>query len=114
MSNEQHVYGPADPESTCVVVGQNGEGLAFQNGMRVQEIMSTKVATIESNQPADVAWSRMNRHRIRHLVALDGSDLAGIVSERDLGGRSGADVRRGRAVEDLMTSSVVSVEPAKA
>ncbi len=73
--------------------------------------MSTEVATIDAHQPADVAWSRMNRHRIRHLVAVDGSDLVGIVSERDLGGRSGADVRRGRTVEDLMTPSVVSATP---
>jgi CBS domain-containing protein/ribosome-associated translation inhibitor RaiA len=85
--------------------------LLSEDGMRVQEIMSTNVATIQAKQQADVAWSQMNRHQIRHLVALDGSDLVGIVSDRDLGGRSGADVRRGRTVEDLMTSNVVSADP---
>ena len=79
--------------------------------MRLREIMRSRVITIEAKQPASVAWSRMQRHRIRHLVVLDGSHLVGMVSERDLGGRSGDALRRGRTVEELMTSSLVSAEP---
>jgi CBS domain-containing protein/ribosome-associated translation inhibitor RaiA len=79
--------------------------------MRLDEIMTTTVVTIEAKQPADVAWSRMQRHRIRHLVVLDGAHLVGMVSERDLGGRSGATLRRGRTVEELMTASLVGAQP---
>ena len=37
--------------------------------------------------------------------------LAGVVSERDLGGRAGASMRRGRTVRSLMTRTVVSANP---
>jgi hypothetical protein len=36
--------------------------------------------------------------------------VGGVISERDLGGRSGAHIRKGRMVEDLMTPRTVSVE----
>src|SRR6185437_16697797 len=39
-------------------------------------------------------------------------ELAGVVSERDLGGRHGEDARRGRSVEELMSARVVSGTPA--
>ena len=79
--------------------------------MRLDEIMSTTVVTIEASEPAGLAWSRMQRHRIRHLVVFDGAQLVGMLSERDLGGRNGSVLRRGRTVEELMTSSLVSAEP---
>jgi CBS domain-containing protein/ribosome-associated translation inhibitor RaiA len=79
--------------------------------MRLREIMSAKVITVQAKQSANVAWSKMQRHRIRHLVVMDEEQLAGLLSERDLGGRSGAQLRRGRTVEELMTPNVVSAKP---
>jgi CBS domain-containing protein len=79
--------------------------------MRLREIMSTRVVTIAPREPASVAWSRMQRLRIRHLVVTENAHLVGVVSERDLGGRNGEDIRRGRMVQDLMTTRVVSAEP---
>jgi ribosomal subunit interface protein len=38
-------------------------------------------------------------------------DVAGVVSERDLGGRAGAAQRRGRTVGSMMTRSVVTATP---
>jgi CBS domain-containing protein/ribosome-associated translation inhibitor RaiA len=79
--------------------------------MRLSEIMNPRVVTIGPKEAADVAWGRMQRRRIRHLVVMEDAHLVGILSERDLGGRSGADLRRSRVVEELMTARLVSVEP---
>jgi CBS domain-containing protein/ribosome-associated translation inhibitor RaiA len=80
--------------------------------MRLSELMSTGVVTIESAQSASAAWSCMGKHRIRHLVVTDNGVLAGVISERDLGGRSGEGIRKGRTVQELMSSYVVSAKPA--
>jgi ribosome-associated translation inhibitor RaiA len=53
----------------------------------------------------------MRRRGIRHLVVLDMGEIAGVISERDLGGRDGGRLRRGRKVHQLMTPSVVSATP---
>lgn len=79
--------------------------------MRLQEIMKTGVVTIGPDDAAEDAWSRMERRRIRHLVVTEGEDLLGLLSERDLGSREGAAVRRGRTVRELMTSQVASAKP---
>ncbi|HEX7128093.1 MAG TPA: CBS domain-containing protein [Thermodesulfobacteriota bacterium] len=73
--------------------------------------MSTPVETIGAAEPASAAWSRMRQRRIRHLVVTDDSHLVGILSERDLGGRNGAVLRKGRTVEELMTPGTVTVQP---
>jgi len=79
--------------------------------MQIREIMSSKVKTIKPTASASAAWSRMQAGRIRHLAVMEGSRLVGILSERDLGGRGGAKIRRGRTVGDLMTPRVVTVGP---
>jgi CBS domain-containing protein len=79
--------------------------------MQLGELMRPRVVTIESTESANAAWNRMQQNRIRHLVVMDDGELAGVVSERDLGGRAGGDVRRGRTVADLMSSRVVSATP---
>lgn len=79
--------------------------------MRLLDIMRTKVVTIGPDETADAAWTRMRRRGIRHLVVIDGTQLAGVISERDLGGRTGAGARKGRAVRDLMTRRVASASP---
>jgi CBS domain-containing protein len=79
--------------------------------MRLSELMQPRVMTIDSREAASAAWSQMRRHRIRHLVVTTDSELAGIISERDLGGRDGEEVRRGRSVEELMSPRVVSGTP---
>lgn len=80
--------------------------------MRVQEIMTSPVVTIGPDETARDAWSRMQKKRIRHLVVTEGARLLGVISDRDLGGRGGASVRRNRTVRDLMTSEAATVTPA--
>lgn len=79
--------------------------------MRLQEIMNTRVVTIGPDEAAEAAWSQMERRRIRHLIVTEGKDLLGLLSERDLGSREGAKVRKGRIVRELMTSQVASAKP---
>jgi CBS domain-containing protein/ribosome-associated translation inhibitor RaiA len=84
----------------------------FDRPTRLEEIMNPRVVTIRADDPASDAWTRMRRRGIRHLVVLDAGEIAGVISERDLGGRDGGRLRRGRKVHQLMTPRVVSATPA--
>ena len=77
--------------------------------MRVQDIMSKGVVTTTPDTNADVAWNLMRQKGIQHLVVEEGGRLVGVLSARDAGGSRGATARKGRAVADLMTASVVTV-----
>ncbi len=79
--------------------------------MRLDEFMSVRVVTIGPEETASAAWLLMQRERIRHLIVADRSRPVGVLSERDLGGRSGADLRRGRVVRELMTPRVATASP---
>jgi acetoin utilization protein AcuB len=79
--------------------------------MRVQDVMAENVQTISPTHAAEDAWELMRRGGFHHVVVTRGSQVAGILSDRDAGGRQGAAMRRGRTVEELMTKAVVTVEP---
>jgi CBS domain-containing protein len=76
--------------------------------MRVFEIMTEGVQTVEPSMPAADAWELMRRKRIHHLVVTRNSDIAGILSDRDTGSGVGAEIRAGRTVGDLMTTQIVT------
>ena len=80
--------------------------------MRVQDVMTVGVVTIEPTAPAEDAWQLMKTRDIRHLVVTDDSGVVGVLSDRDAGGRQGSPVRRNRTVAELMTRRVVTVPPA--
>ncbi len=79
--------------------------------MRLGEIMTASVKTVSAADSAEGAFQTMRLHRIHHLVVMDGKIVAGVVSERDLGGAGGASVRRNRTVRDLMTEEVAIGTP---
>lgn len=79
--------------------------------MRLAEIMNTDVIAAGPDDTADRAWSMMRTKSVRHLVVMDRRRVVGVLSERDLGGRNGAAVRRGRTVSDLMSHQVVEASP---
>ena len=79
--------------------------------MRVEEIMSTHVRTVGVADSAELAWERMRLHRIHHLVVVRDGDILGVITDRDLGGRRGRDLREGRSVRDLMTPAVTTATP---
>jgi CBS domain-containing protein len=81
------------------------------SGMRVNDVMTTPVQTVDQNEPAERAYDVMHMRHIHHLVVTNGKKVVGILSERDLGGGRGDAVRRGRIVADLMTPDVVDASP---
>jgi acetoin utilization protein AcuB len=74
----------------------------------IAQFMTSSVHTIGRDQSLSVAHELMNRHRIRHLPVMDGGELIGIVSQRDLyfvealGDTPPGDIR----VEEAMTQDV--------
>jgi CBS domain-containing protein len=75
--------------------------------MRVEEIMKKRVETIAVGEPVIAAVEQMRQRRIRHLVVMRGKEIAGIISDRDLGA-----LRPGQArVEDVMSAPAVSATP---
>ena len=77
--------------------------------MRVYEVMNKAVETVKASVHASEAKTRMRHRKIRHLVVTDGTQLQGIVSERDLGGPKLPRVLGKWTVGDLMTSPVITV-----
>jgi acetoin utilization protein AcuB len=93
--------------------------------MRVAELMSRDVVTIETSASCHDAASCMFRAKVRHLPVVDRDGrLAGIVTDRDLRHGLLAPAMFGQAppasvetvlkrvpVSDIMTKSVVTVRP---
>lgn len=79
--------------------------------MRVQDVMTAGVKTIEPAAAAEEAWNLMRLNRIHHLVVTKGQRVVGVLSDRDAGGRRGGAVRKNATVADLMTAPAVIVKP---
>ncbi len=79
--------------------------------MRVEDLMTRSVRTIAPEDPAEVAWSLMQRDDFHHLVVMDHGHAVGVLSRGDLGGLKGANRRKGVTASDLMTPSVVTATP---
>lgn len=79
--------------------------------MRLADIMQPTVHTVPPDQPAEEAWNLMRLHGIHHLVVMRGSDVVGILSDRDVGSTRGQVLRRGRTVGELMTMEVKNAKP---
>jgi acetoin utilization protein AcuB len=79
--------------------------------MRVADVMTKGVQTIPPDMAAVDAWELMRNHGIHHLVVTADSTVLGVLSNRDAGGRNGASIRSRSRVGDLMTTSVVTVDP---
>ncbi|GAA4556659.1 CBS domain-containing protein [Pseudonocardia xishanensis] len=52
--------------------------------LRIEEVMTRKVATASLGEPLETAMARMTGGRYRHLPVLDGGRLVGMVSIGDL------------------------------
>ena len=82
----------------------------------VRDVLSSKGTTVYSTAPdATVleAVSRMNEHKIGALVVMDGEDVVGMFTERDVLRRVVGQERSASAtkVGDVMTSEVVCCKP---
>jgi acetoin utilization protein AcuB len=75
--------------------------------MRLQDIMSTDIKTIEPGAGLEEARDLMRQHRIHHLLVFTGGEVVGIVSDRDLAQRT--EVKGG--VADVMSEDLVTASP---
>ncbi len=80
--------------------------------MRVRDIMSKRVQTIDMNEKAENAWNLMKWRRIHHVVVTDGpGQVVGVISARDLGGADREEARKVRPVAAMMTAYAVKAVP---
>jgi CBS domain-containing protein len=90
--------------------------------MKVNEIMVKEVATLDVNDELSLANDIMRLGRIRHLPVVDGRQLVGIISERDLfksslaqalgyGAKDARDLMKTLRIKDVMVSGVITIPP---
>jgi len=80
--------------------------------MKIADLMSRRVHVAGPDLDAETAWRCMQQLQVRHLVVVDAQEqVIGLLSERDLGGRHGTQVRHLRTVRDLMTPDPIVLDP---
>ncbi len=90
--------------------------------MKVKEVMVKEVATLDVNDELSLANDIMRLGRIRHLPVVDGTKLAGIISERDLfrsslaqalgyGGQASRELMKTLRIKDIMVKEVATISP---
>ena len=72
----------------------------------VRELMSAGAISVRPTDTLGHARAQLREHRIHHLVVLDGKRVVGILSYRDLLGRSDQ-----LTVGEAMSRDVVTVQP---
>jgi CBS domain-containing protein len=90
--------------------------------MTVRELMCEKVATVARRDTVEIADGVMTMGRIRHLPVVEGSEVIGVLSQRDLfrsalgaalayGIQRPQELMRMLEVGDVMTTPAVTIEP---
>lgn len=82
-------------------------------GLCAAEVMTTPVMTIEPGAPVTLAARRMAEKRVRRLFVVDGDELVGVVSRRDVLGmflRPDSEIRAD--VEERVLRRELDVTPA--
>lgn len=77
----------------------------------VGDLMAREVRRVRADAPAEAAWLTMRQAGIHHLIVVEGTELAGVISARDLGDERGEQRRRHRLVRDLMSDGVETIAP---
>lgn len=92
-------------------------------GLKVRDVMTTRVKTLQRNDQLSIADDLMSQARIRHLPVLDEEgQLCGVVSQRDLfrgalvkalgyGSSAQAKVLSMLAVKEVMATEVLTTDP---
>jgi CBS domain-containing membrane protein len=95
----------------------------FGNNLRVRDVMTPDVMTLERNEKLTAADDIMRLGRIRHLPVVDENGaLVGILTQRDLfhnavmralgyGQRAAAQARETLVIKEAMHTDVISVTP---
>ncbi|MDH5443179.1 MAG: CBS domain-containing protein, partial [Hadesarchaea archaeon] len=84
--------------------------------MRVSQIMSSPVVTLDKDQPLANAIDLMRRNEISRLVALEAGKIVGMITEKDIAREMGSSTAYrlppGRMhVSNVMTPNPITVAP---
>jgi CBS domain-containing protein len=80
--------------------------------MKIADLMSRRVHVAGPDLDAETAWRCMQQLHVSQLVVVDDQEeVIGLLSERDLGGRHGAQLRDLKSVRDLMTPDPILLDP---
>ena len=90
--------------------------------MKIKDIMTAEVVTLKVDEELSLASDIMTLARIRHLPVVEGDNLVGIISQRDLFKASlasvvGYDYGKDRKhlktvlIKEVMIKDVVTIEP---
>lgn len=88
----------------------------------VREIMTKDPATLGRNDTLDLADQIMNLGRIRHMIVVDGDDVVGVISQRDLfhsalaaalgyGRKAQQSLMKTIAIKEIMNEPVITITP---
>lgn len=80
--------------------------------MQVRDVMTTQVFSVQTQDTVQKAAQLMKEHDVGAIPVCSGSNLVGIVTDRDITLRcvaQGKDARQ--SVSDVMTANPVSVSP---
>jgi CBS domain-containing protein len=74
--------------------------------MKVRDLMTRGVITVGPNDTVAAARKRFRERDIHHLLVVDAGVVCGVVTHRELAGRSEAE-----AIRNVMLREVVAVDP---
>jgi CBS domain-containing protein len=80
--------------------------------MRISEVMTEAAVTDRPDDTLRQAAGKMRAQQTGSLVVLDGEDLVGIVTERDLLNAVATDVPLDTPIFEVMSKDLITVEPA--
>lgn len=82
----------------------------------IGSVMTPSAISVQLDASAGVAEDLMIDHEVRHLVVMDGDELVGALSDRDVAftsNTSDADVRDRVRVRDICSLDVYVIDPAE-
>lgn len=78
--------------------------------MRLENIMKTDIVTTFADETAENAARLMKMKCCHHLIVISDTGVVGVLSERDLGGPHGEDMRANKTVADFMTPNIITAK----
>ncbi len=87
------------------ILASDMDVLLLESRLEARHVMSRRVTAVTPNTPVAEVRETMKERHMRHLLVCRGSNLVGIISDRDLSKRDA------RTAADLMTANPITVEP---
>ncbi len=81
IDNEHHLVGIISERDIVRALAEHDE---TTHNMRVEELMTKKVITISPDDTVSAALELMGKNQIRHLPVVNGGDILGVISIRDV------------------------------